>query len=444
MSRSGRTADLLSELASTIRERATMRLRVEADRAGQRSEAKFVLGFGVAVVVGVVIFGRGTSFLAAYDTATGQLVLALVVAMYGGRDVVAEPAGPLRATGPVPVGGDRHRREPAMMLLALAVSLCFAGGVWLIVSAVWPPRPSLAAALARLHTPGEPRSIIPTTASDRAVVVRAGRWLLRRVRASVLADDRTLADLAVVTRPLEVYAGACALCAIGGVALGPLLWVGAAIGGSQLPVLVPIWFARARRRRRVPRPTGGVARRGGNGSHATSATPCRPTSTCWCCCWRPAKDPEGAMETAARAGNGMAFIELRRATNQARLSGEPVWDTLDDLGRRLDIVELREIAAAGNLAGEQGAAVRRSLMAKARSLRSTSLSAAESQARRRSQSMFLPVVADGRRLHLVPAVPVDHQHPDRLTGSRSRGREPTHERIRDGVHLPVGDVRPVP
>ena len=129
--------------------------------------------------------------------------------------------------------------------------------------------------------------------------------------------------------------------------------------------------------------------------------------------------PEGAMETAARAGNGMAFIELRRATNQARLSGEPVWDTLDDLGRRLDIVELREIAAAGNLAGEQGAAVRRSLMAKARSLRSTSLAAAESQARRRSQSMFLPVVADGRRLHLVLAVPVDHQHPDRLTGRRS-------------------------
>jgi tight adherence protein B len=83
VSRSGRTADLLSELATTIRERATMRLRVEADRAGQRSEAKFVLVFGIIVLVGVVIFGRGSSFLAAYDTAAGQLVLALVAAMYG-------------------------------------------------------------------------------------------------------------------------------------------------------------------------------------------------------------------------------------------------------------------------------------------------------------------------------------------------------------------------
>jgi len=281
-----------------------------------------------------------------------------------------------------------------MMLLALAVSLGFAAGVWLIVSAVWPPRPSLATALARLHTPGEPRSIIPTTASDRAVVVRTGRWLLRRVRSSVLTDDRTLADLAVVTRPLEVYAGACMLCAIGGVALGPLLWTGAAIGGSQLPPLVPIWFSLLGAvggfltPRVVLRAEAATAR--SNFRHALSAY-----LDVLVLLLAAGEGPEGAMETAARAGNGMAFIELRRATNRARLSGEPVWDTLDDLGRRLDIVELREIAAAGNLAGEQGAAVRRSLMAKARSLRSTSLSAAESQARRRSQSMFLPVVLMG-------------------------------------------------
>ena len=105
--------------------------------------------------------------------------------------------------------------------------------------------------------------------------------------------------------------------------------------------------------------------------------------------------PEGAMETAARAGNGPAFIELRRATVQARLSGEPIWDLLDELGRRLGVAELCEIAAAGNLAGERGAAVRRSLMAKARALRTTSLSADEAQARRRSQQMFLPIVLMG-------------------------------------------------
>ena len=68
--------------------------------------------------------------------------------------------------------------------------------------------------------------------------------------------------------------------------------------------------------------------------------------------------PESAMDLAAQAGQGPAFAELRRAVWQARLAGEPVWDTLDDLGRRLRITELREVAAAGSLAGESGAAVR--------------------------------------------------------------------------------------
>src|SRR3712207_8235823 len=53
----------------------------------------------------------------------------------------------------------------------------------------------------------------------------------------------------------------------------------------------------------------------------------------------------------------------------ARLSGDPVWATLDELGRRIGISELSEVAAAGSLAGERGAAVRKSLMAKARALR---------------------------------------------------------------------------
>jgi Flp pilus assembly protein TadB len=84
MSRSGRTADLLSELASTIRERAAMRVRVVAERSGQRSEARFVVIMGSAAIVAIVVFGQNTAFLDAYDSVTGQLVLALVAALYGG------------------------------------------------------------------------------------------------------------------------------------------------------------------------------------------------------------------------------------------------------------------------------------------------------------------------------------------------------------------------
>lgn len=82
MSRSSRTSELLSELAVTIRERAAMRLRVEADRAGQRSEARFIIAFSAVFIGGVAIFGRGSDFLDAYDTVTGQLVLALVAVLF--------------------------------------------------------------------------------------------------------------------------------------------------------------------------------------------------------------------------------------------------------------------------------------------------------------------------------------------------------------------------
>jgi tight adherence protein B len=82
MSRSSRTSELLSELATTIRERAAMRLRVEADRAGHRSEARFVIVFSALVVVGVLVFGRGSSFLDAYDTVDGQLALTVVVGLF--------------------------------------------------------------------------------------------------------------------------------------------------------------------------------------------------------------------------------------------------------------------------------------------------------------------------------------------------------------------------
>jgi tight adherence protein C len=281
------------------------------------------------------------------------------------------------------------------LIAVIAAALGFAGGLWLILSTVWPARPSLAEALTRLHTPGTPRSLlVPTTASERSVMVRAGRWLLRRTRGAGLADDRTISDLEIVRRPLEVHAGVTVLSGIVGVAVGPLIWTAAAVAGTRLPALVPIWISLVAAGLGLVTPRlvlhAEAVRARRDFRHALSAY-----LDVLVLLLAAAEGPEGAMETAARAGNGPAFMELRRATVAARLSGEPVWDALDDLGRRLDVVELCEVAAAGNLAGERGAAVRKSLIAKARGLRTTSLAAAESNARRRSQAMFAPIVLMG-------------------------------------------------
>ena len=75
MTTSGDTAKLLSELAATITERANMRLRVEADRAGQRSEGRIVIATASIVMGAIVLFGRNTTFLGVQDSPTGQIVL---------------------------------------------------------------------------------------------------------------------------------------------------------------------------------------------------------------------------------------------------------------------------------------------------------------------------------------------------------------------------------
>lgn len=281
------------------------------------------------------------------------------------------------------------------MVLILGTACAFAGGVWLIASAIWPaPRP-LSAALSQLHSAARSRfGFVTADGYDDSFALSLGRWLVKRAKATSLADEQTASDLELLGRPLELYTGTRALCVIGGALAGPVLWSLAATAGSPLPVVLPLWLM-------IIGAIGGwflprVALRGEaddariNFRHALGAY-----LDVLVLLLAAQEGPESAMELAAEAGQGPAFAELRQATWQARLSGDAVWDALDDLGRRLRVTELREIAAAGSLAGESGAAVRQSLTAKARALRQAALAEAETEARKKSQAMFLPLVLMG-------------------------------------------------
>ncbi|CRK57643.1 putative integral membrane protein [Alloactinosynnema sp. L-07] len=69
-------ADLLGSLAGAAREQAAMRLRVHADRARTRTSVRVIIGTTIVFAVALVLLNR--PYLSAYDTATGQLVLASV------------------------------------------------------------------------------------------------------------------------------------------------------------------------------------------------------------------------------------------------------------------------------------------------------------------------------------------------------------------------------
>lgn len=72
--------ELLSALAASAREDATMRLRVQASRARVRTAARIVTCVTLAMAGGLVLFKR--DFLSPYGSAEGQVVLTAVGAIF--------------------------------------------------------------------------------------------------------------------------------------------------------------------------------------------------------------------------------------------------------------------------------------------------------------------------------------------------------------------------
>lgn len=75
-----RLADVLDRVAAAARAEATLRLRIEAQRARAASQARLVSGVIASVVVIYVVLNR--SYLAPFGTPVGQVVLAAVCALW--------------------------------------------------------------------------------------------------------------------------------------------------------------------------------------------------------------------------------------------------------------------------------------------------------------------------------------------------------------------------
>lgn len=267
-----------------------------------------------------------------------------------------------------------------MTALILAAGGAFGAGLIVIYLAFRPAQPSLAEAVGRLHLP----RVDATSAGWRDRLSR--RWL------TIDAQSKTGRELTAAGVGAELHAGRTIAGAAIGLIAGPFLAALLAAAGVDMPVVVPIWLALSGSviGAAVPQVTlrRAAARRRRAFRHALGAY-----LDLLAMLLAANEGTEGALHHAAEVGDGWAFDELRRVLRDARTRGAPMWDALETLGERLDIVELREIAAAADLGGSQGASVRRTLMAKARSLRSHALSGEETDARNRSKQMAMPLMA---------------------------------------------------
>lgn len=267
-------------------------------------------------------------------------------------------------------------------------------GLLLVLSGLFPARPPLAVAAARLHRSPARRPGVTTVDAPEA----ASAWghnLVRRL-ATALGLDRLVersieADLRVVGGTLEEHVASRVMVALVGFALVPattaLMWAGGVevslavpglcspllgIGGFFVPALT-LHSAAAEQRRTF--------------RHALSSFLDIVSVTL-----AGGAGVETALYRSAQTGRGWAYEELRHALLTSQLLGQTPWSGLDRLGLELGVVELQELAASVALAGEDGASVRASIAAKAQALRSRALSDAESHAQAATERMSLPIV----------------------------------------------------
>ncbi|HET9732293.1 MAG TPA: hypothetical protein VFP54_06410 [Acidimicrobiales bacterium] len=94
----GRLGELLGTLASSARDQATMRLRVEAGRARTRTSVKVIVGVTSGLALFLAVLNHG--YLSPYSSPTGQLVLGLVGCLFAAGFAwlarMSRPARPAR------------------------------------------------------------------------------------------------------------------------------------------------------------------------------------------------------------------------------------------------------------------------------------------------------------------------------------------------------------
>lgn len=98
-----------------------------------------------------------------------------------------------------------------------------------------------------------------------------------------------------------------------------------------------------------------------------------------------------SMEDAARTSDAWMFARIREELQLALLVKRPPWDALAELSERIGVPELKEVADITRLAGESGASISGSLMARAASMRDRLLSAEHVEAVKASAGLTVPM-----------------------------------------------------
>lgn len=265
-------------------------------------------------------------------------------------------------------------------------------GLLVLVLAVRPRRPGLAATLQRLDAARDVAD--PGFALRRAAGLQTGFTARLGRRLAILASQRgwklisVKQDLAMTGKTLESHLANKVMLAAFGLLLLPILSFLLLLGGIEISAGIPL--------------VGGLAIGAlffflPDLSLRSEATDARKD-------FRHAVGsfldlvamnlsggrgvPE-ALTATAQIGSGPSITRLRDTLAFARLQGLTPWAALGRLGHEVGLEELVDLSSALALVADDGAKVRESLSARAASMRRRELAESEGEAGERSQTMLV-------------------------------------------------------
>ena len=266
-------------------------------------------------------------------------------------------------------------------------------GLLVLVLALRPARPTIAAGIARIDAGRQqPRfSVSDAILTNEGLPgwrVRLGSQLAEAFEARGIRVLSLRSDLAVLGRSLEGFLASTVLFAVGGLLFGPILATLVGLAGVSLGFSVSLGMALLFALLGALLPLAAVRReataRRQDFRHAVGAFLDLVSMNL-----AGGRGVPEALTAAAAIGGGWPFARLRDTLAFARLQGLTPWAALGRLGDEVGLNELRDLAAALTLVADDGAKIRDSLAARAATLRRRELAEMEGKAGERSQSMLV-------------------------------------------------------
>jgi hypothetical protein len=291
--------------------------------------------------------------------------------------------------------------------LATAGGMITAAGLVLAVAAVRPGAPKLSLVLAQLNHEAPVEAAVFGTQGPKSAPVPWWRALLP---AGVMAlAQRYLGaasqDLNILGICGAELAGRKAALALGGLLGPPVLFAVLLVAGVDLPALLPAVLSVGLCALGWVIPSRQVGERAALAREEFLAA--LTAFLALVGLERQARgSPTEALEEASRISGAWPFVMIHTELLRAELAGQPPWDGLRDLGRRVGVEQLTNLADIVAAAAD-GAAVFETLLAEARNLRNAELSDQQERAGVAGEQLTLPaiVLATGfMMLVLYPAL----------------------------------------